>query len=127
MPHSLTMLCKTTSTIKTGSLKIKGNSRRIKNRQLMAISLVSAANGNAQRDLRQRAATLQTQLTARQEKIKELINENAELKRWADTRLPVDIDRLRTRPAFTGAAAYRAWLSQSDNLSVSGDASVNQR
>jgi len=110
---------------KDGIIKDKGQQLANKNSQLMAVSLVSAANENAQRDLRQRAETLQVQLTARQEKIKELINENAELKRWADTRLPADIVRLRTRPALAGAAAYRAWLSQSDGLSVSGDAPVN--
>lgn len=112
---------------KDGIIKDKGQQLADKNSQLLAVSLVSSANDRAQRDLRQRAETLQVQLAARQDKIKELINENAELKHWTDTLLPADIVRLHNRPALAGAAAYRAWLSENNALPVSGDASINQR
>jgi LysB family phage lysis regulatory protein len=50
-------------------------------------------------------------LTARQRTIEDLKRENAELRLWADQHLPDAARRMRERPAITGAAAYRDWLS----------------
>ena len=57
-------------------------------------------------------------LRQRQHRIEELKRENEDLRRWADTPLPADIIRLRERPALTGGAAYRQWLSASDAVSA---------
>lgn len=51
-------------------------------------------------------------LRNRQQRIEELKRENEDLRRWADTPLPVDIIRLRGRPALAGGTAYRECLSQ---------------
>lgn len=69
------------------------------------------------------AAKLQHQLgdltitaATRADTIKRLKRENAELQAWADRPLPDPVVRLLKRPAFTGAAAYQAYLSGPDPL-----------
>ena len=85
--------------------------------QLTAINLMAQANDRYQVRLQQQADALSAALTTKDKRIKELINENAELKSWADTPLPADVIRLRERPALAGGATYREWLSQSDAVS----------
>lgn len=87
-----------------------------KNNQLMAINVMAQANDRYQLRLQQQAEALSAALTTKDKRIKELINENAELKSWADTPLPADISRLQQRPAIVGAAGYHAYLSDSDAL-----------
>jgi LysB family phage lysis regulatory protein len=55
-------------------------------------------------------------LHQRQNRIEELKRENEYLRLWADTLLPSDVVRLRERPAITGGAAYREWLSKGDTV-----------
>lgn len=87
-----------------------------KNNQLMAINVMAQANDRYQVRLQQQAEALSAALTTKDKRIKELINENAEIKSWADTPLPADISRLQQRPAIVGAAGYHAYLSDSDAL-----------
>ena len=65
----------------------------------------------AQTVLRGLQDQLRQGLAARQRTIEELKRENAELRLWADQSLPDAARRMRERPAITGAAAYRDWLS----------------
>ncbi|RTY69862.1 LysB family phage lysis regulatory protein [Pseudomonas veronii] len=65
----------------------------------------------AQTSLQQTGQDLRRELDVRKQQIKELKRENAELREWAAAQLPVTARRLRQRPAITGAAAYRDWLS----------------
>lgn len=65
----------------------------------------------AQTTLQQTGQDLRRELDVRKQQIKELKRENAELRDWATAQLPVTARRLRQRPAITGAAAYRDWLS----------------
>jgi LysB family phage lysis regulatory protein len=65
----------------------------------------------AQTALQQLGQDLRRELDVRKQHIKELKRENAELREWADVQLPAAARRLRQRPAITGAAAYRDWLS----------------
>ncbi|MEW5715101.1 Rz-like lysis system protein LysB [Pseudomonas sp. SB113] len=65
----------------------------------------------AQTSLQQTGQDLRRELDVRKQQIKELKRENAELRDWAAAQLPVTARRLRQRPAITGAAAYRDWLS----------------
>ncbi|MCW9998280.1 Rz-like lysis system protein LysB [Escherichia coli] len=62
---------------------------------------------------------------SRKERFEELKRENEDLRRWADTPLPADIIRLRERPALTGGAAYRQWLSASDAVSAGSDSAAH--
>lgn len=96
-----------------------------KNGQLIALALTANANNQAQAQLRQQVASADQLLAQRNSHIKRLYRENETLHRWADTPLPDDIIRLRQRPAFTGAADYRQWLSQGHSLPVSGGQSAN--
>jgi LysB family phage lysis regulatory protein len=58
-----------------------------------------------------------TRLTeARKRMIKELTREHEAFKAWADVPLPDVARRLHQRPALTGAAAYREWLSRRSAL-----------
>ncbi|CNJ07110.1 Rz-like lysis system protein LysB [Yersinia bercovieri] len=96
-----------------------------KNGQLIALALTANANNQAQAQLRQQVASADQLLAQRNSHIKRLYRENETLRRWADTSLPDDIIRLRQRPAFTGAADYRQWLSEGRGVSVSGGQSAN--
>ncbi|ENK6703352.1 TPA: LysB family phage lysis regulatory protein [Yersinia enterocolitica] len=90
-----------------------------KSGQLIALSLTANANNQAQAQLRQQVASADQLLAQRNSQIKRLHRENETLRRWADAPLPDDIIRLRQRPAFTGAADYRQWLSEGHSLPVS--------
>lgn len=65
----------------------------------------------AQAALQQTGQDLRRELDVRKQQIKELKRENTELREWAAVQLPAAARRLRQRPAITGAAAYRDWLS----------------
>lgn len=72
----------------------------------------------ARAEQRKLAATIarnQADATRQQQQLETLINENAELKEWADRPLPDDIKRLR-RPAITGASAFADYLSRRYSL-----------
>ncbi|AJJ01451.1 phage lysis regulatory, LysB family protein [Yersinia pseudotuberculosis IP 32953] len=96
-----------------------------KNGQLIALALTANANNQAQAQLRQQVASTDQLLAQRNSQIKRLYRENETLRRWADTPLPDDIIRLRQRPALTGAADYRQWLSESGTVPVSGSRAAN--
>ncbi|CRE88519.1 TPA: Rz-like lysis system protein LysB [Yersinia enterocolitica] len=96
-----------------------------KNGQLITLALTANANNQAQAQLRQQIASADQLLAQRNSQIKRLYRENATLRRWADTPLPDDIIRLRRRPAITGAADYRQWLSESRTLPISGSGTAH--
>ncbi|MBA6043585.1 Rz-like lysis system protein LysB [Pseudomonas lactis] len=75
----------------------------------------------AQSALRTQQDLLRQGLAKRERTIKELKLENAELRNWAAQPLPDVARRLRERPAFIGAAAYRDWLSGRGAVPVAGD------
>ena len=75
----------------------------------------------AQTALRSVQNQLRQGLATRQRTIEDLKRENAELRLWADQRLPDAARRMRERPAITGAAAYRDWLSGRSALHPVGD------
>lgn len=85
-----------------------------KNSQLIGLSILTETNNREQMRLYATAEQTATLLRTRQHRIEELKRENEDLRRWADTPLPADINRLRERPALAGGAAYREWLSESD-------------
>lgn len=64
-----------------------------------------------QSTLRAQQDQLRLDLAKRARTIEELKLENDELRNWAIQPLPGAARRLRERPALTGAAAYRDWLS----------------
>lgn len=76
---------------------------------------------DAQHALRTQQDLLRQGLAKRERTIEELKRENTELRDWADQPLPDAARRLRERPALTGAAAYREWLSGRGALPTAGD------
>lgn len=76
---------------------------------------------NAQSALRSQQDLLRQGLAKRERTIEELKRENDDLRKWADQPLPDAARRLRDRPALTGAAAYRDWLSGRGAVPVTGD------
>ena len=74
-----------------------------------------------QSTLRAQQDQLRQALAKRARTIEELKLENDELRNWAIQPLPDAARRLRERPALTGAAAYRDWLSGRGAVPVAGD------
>lgn len=64
--------------------------------------------------------TLTRRLQERSTRLHQLERVNEALRNWAATALPEPVIRLRQRPAITGAAAYRDWLSAGDALPAAG-------
>lgn len=89
--------------------------------QLAAVDLMARANDSFQLAYQQEQDAITLAAVARAEQIKRLTNENPDVKKWADTPLPADVIRLQQRPAITGAAGYRAFLSESDALPAASE------
>ncbi|EET2952275.1 LysB family phage lysis regulatory protein [Escherichia coli] len=100
------------------ALKSKAHELTKKNSQLISLSILAETYNREQARLYAEAEQTSALLRQRQHRIEELKRENEDLRRWADTPLPADIIRLRERPALTGGAAYRQWLSASDAVSA---------
>lgn len=96
------------------ALKSKKLELTKKNSQLIGLSILTETNSREQMRLYAAAEDTRALLHQRQGRIEELKRENEDLRRWADTLLPPDVIRLRERPALTGGAAYREWLSKGD-------------
>jgi len=103
-------------TIETQDAALNSKTQELakKDSQLIGLSILTETNSRAQMRLYAAAEKTAALLRHRQHRIEELKRENEDLRHWADTPLPADIIRLRERPALTGGAAYREWLSQSD-------------
>ena len=96
------------------ALKSKSQELAKKTSPLIGLSILTEATSRAQMRLYEAAAATRALLHQRQNRIEELKRENEDLRRWADALLPPDVVRLRDRPAITGGAAYREWLSKGD-------------
>lgn len=103
-------------TIETQGAALKSKSQELtkKNSQLIGLSILTETNSREQTRLYAAAEDTRSLLHQRQNRIEELKRENEDLRRWVDTLLPPDVIRLRERPAITGGAAYREWLSKGD-------------
>lgn len=86
-----------------------------------ALRLTLQQERHAQANLRTQQDLLRHGLANRELTIEELKRENAQLRAWADQPLPDAARRLRERPAFTGADAYRQWLSGRSAVPPAGD------
>lgn len=82
---------------------------------------------DAQSTLRAQQDQLHQSLAKRERTIEELKRENDELRNWAAQPLPDAARRLRERPALTGTAAYRDWLSGRGAVPPAGDQPPQQR
>ena len=113
-------LADASQTISTQADELRSKSQALakSNSQLISLSILAETNNREQARLYAEAEQTSVLLRQRQRRIEELKRENEDLRRWADTPLPADIIRLRNRPAFTGGAAYRQWLSASDAVSA---------
>lgn len=105
-------------TIEAQDLTLKGKADELakKNSQLIGLFILTETNSQEQTRLYAAAEDTRALLHQRLNRIEELKRENEDLQRWADTLLPADVVRLRERPAVTGGAAYREWLSKGDTV-----------
>lgn len=103
-------------TIETQGAALESKTQELtkKNSQLIGLSILTETNSREQTRLYAAAEDTRALLHQRQNRIEELKRENEDLRRWADTLLPPDVIRLRERPAISGGAAYREWLSKGD-------------
>lgn len=81
---------------------------------------VARRNEQAQRQLRAQLDSAALLAVRRQQAITRLLNENARLREWSDSRLPDAVAGLHARPAFSGGEAYLRWLSARDAVQHSG-------
>ena len=79
------------------------------------------AERTAQAALRTLQNQLRRGLAERERTIKELSHEDPDMRAWVVEPLPGAARGLRERPALTGAAAYRDWLSRSGAVQPAGD------
>lgn len=90
------------------------NARKDADRNLETANTLTATlkqERDAQSTLRAQQDQLRQGLANRERTIEDLKRENTELRNWAGQPLPDAARRLRERPALTGAAAYRDWMS----------------
>jgi LysB family phage lysis regulatory protein len=85
-----------------------------------ALQLQAAVQRDSLQALNRQQAALRTALGQRELTLKQLERDNENYRQWAAARLPDAARRLRQRPAITGAAAYRAWLSRGGALRPAG-------
>jgi LysB family phage lysis regulatory protein len=92
--------------------------QRIERQATAITTLTNTLQGErlAQTTLRDTQTQLRLGLANREQQIEVLKRENSYLRLWASQPLPAAARRLRERPAITGAAAYRDWLSGSGAL-----------
>lgn len=87
---------------------------------LNALSQQLSTERAAQQQLRSQQQQLRGALSQRQQHIEALQHENAALKHWSAQPLPAPAQRLRERPALTGADAYQHWLSRGGAVPPAG-------
>nr|WP_165972538.1 hypothetical protein [Paracandidimonas soli] len=68
-----------------------------------------------------------SRLSTRQQEIRRLQNDVAEIRQWADQQLPDDIVRMRQRPAATGARAYGQSVPAGSALRAAGGEPPHER
>lgn len=83
------------------------------------INETAAGNSKALNKLQADRDHIRSTLSNREIQIRNLQNENAEIRNWADIPVPAAIASMRQHPAITGADAYHQRLSGSDPLHAS--------
>ena len=86
------------------------------------LAIIANLQSNAQQQAQRYQALNRTQtsirnrLAKREQLLRSLKNEYQDYKRWANIKLPAITQRLRQRPALTGATAYQQHLSNLNPL-----------
>lgn len=68
----------------------------------------------------QTITSINTQLQNTALQLRKLEQDNEAIRQWAGTRLPEPVMRMHQRPAISGAAGYRKWLSSRDTMPTTG-------
>jgi LysB family phage lysis regulatory protein len=84
------------------------------------LRLYERKNAEARARLEADQTGIRSNLATRELLIRDLQNENKELRDWSAVRLPGVVIGLRDHPAITGAAAYRERMRGGDALHTSG-------
>ncbi len=95
---------------------------------IIARLLTDASEKDEQRaQLDRTRGTVDVTLAAYQSQLRRLIDENEAVRAWAAARLPDDVVRLHSSPAFIGANDYAQRVRDGDALHSAGDPSADQR
>ncbi len=112
-------------TARAARAELSARDRLAKINQLQQLA---ANRHQAEQKLARAQRQLQARLGARELRIRELERENQQYRNWAVARLPDVTQRLRQRPALTGAGNYQQWLlSQSDPLPAASNSPDSER
>ncbi|MCX9038819.1 hypothetical protein NLN82_22605 [Citrobacter portucalensis] len=98
-----------------------------KDSQLMTLHFFSRLNDALQLQLQQEQTALRQAEAAHENRLNEVIFHDEDAARWTTAPLPAAVIRLQQRPDITGAAGYRAVLSESDTLHPASQRTGNQR
>jgi len=78
-------------------------------------------------DLLSAQSNVSSVLSARQQEIRRLQNDVAEIRTWADQPLPADIVRMRQRPAARGAGDYGKSMPAGGSVRPAGGSAQDER
>jgi LysB family phage lysis regulatory protein len=83
-------------------------------------------NEKAHSELLGKIAVTKNLLTKHEQTIRNLEQQNEQLKIWSNTRLPNPVIILRRRPAISGSQAYQDWLYERDAMSAAANQPANE-
>jgi LysB family phage lysis regulatory protein len=113
----------------TLKLKIGDARRNIAERDSLIHRLQQDATMKAAQQARLNRAqdSIASKLAATRLENRRLIDENADLRAWADIRLPDDVVRLQTSPAITGADDYLERVPGGEPMHAPSDDTAHER
>lgn len=93
--------------------------------QLHAAAAIAAQNEEAQVLLRQKLEAAAARDARREQRLKRLLNENEDFRRWYGTDLPDVVRRVHQRPACVSAADCLQQLPESESVPDAGQRSAH--
>lgn len=104
----------------TGQLEVAAGDIAARDSLLSRYRQQSLKNAELTISQQQTITSINNQLQTTELQMRKLEQDNDEIRQWAGTRLPDPVMRMHQRPALSGAAGYRKWLSSRDAVSAAG-------
>lgn len=89
-----------------------------RDRTITALSDLATQKALSASKLEGERNAIRAQLSTREIEMRKLQDENADVRAWAATAVPAPVAGVRDHPTFSGAAAYREYLSKGAALPV---------
>ena len=100
----------------TGQLEVAASDIASRDELLSRYRRQSLKNAELTISQQQTITSINNQLQNSALQLRKLEQDNEAIRQWAGTRLPEPVMRLLQRPAISGAAGYRKWLSSRDTM-----------